>query len=89
MQIEVREEEEGPRMVEEERKEENSLCSDQEQAERNLTGMQLPKDSVGRNVLLNREERDLELALSLQEQEVEERRAWVVAMAGAGQHHQR
>ena len=31
--------------------------------------------------MLNQEERDLELALSLQEQEVEERRAWVVALA--------
>ena len=38
--------------------------------------------------MLNQEERDLELALSLQEQEIEERRAWVVALAG-GQHHQR
>ena len=44
--------------------------------------------------MLNQEERDLELALSLQEQEIEERRAWVVALAGGqqytrGQHHQR
>ena len=31
--------------------------------------------------MLNQEERDLELALSLQEQEVEERRNWVVALA--------
>ena len=38
--------------------------------------------------MLNQEESDLELALSLQEQEIEERRAWVVALAG-GQHHQR
>ena len=30
----------------------------------------------------NQEERDLELALRLQEQEVEERRAWVVELAG-------
>ena len=36
----------------------------------------------------NQEERDLELALSLQEQEVEERRAWVVALA-EGQYRQR
>jgi len=36
--------------------------------------------------MVNQEERDLELALSLQEQEVEERRAWVMALAG-GQYH--
>ena len=86
------EEEEGPRIVEEESKEEKgqTLCSDKEQEERDLTGMQLPKDSVaGGKVLLNQEERDLELALRLQEQEVEERRAWVVELAGGGQHHQR
>ena len=38
--------------------------------------------------MLNQEERDLELAVSLQQQEIEQRRAWVLALAG-GQHHQR
>ena len=38
--------------------------------------------------MLNQEERDLELAVTLQQQEIEQRRAWVLALAG-GQHHQR
>ena len=53
------------------------------------TAMQLPEHVIEAGALFrqDQEERDLELALSLQQQEVEERRAWVVALAGGQQQH--
>ena len=53
--------------------------------------MQLPERVIEAGALFrqDQEERDLELALSLQQQEVEERRAWVVALAGGQQQHRR
>ena len=69
------------------------LCLNQEENDLNhkATAMQLPEHVIEAGALLkqDQEERDLELALSLQQQEVEERRAWVVALAGGQQQHRR
>ena len=87
--------EEGLSIVDGEYKEERGrkLCLNQEENDLNhkATAMQLPEHVIEAGALLkqDQEERDLELALSLQQQEVEERRAWVVALAGGQQQHRR
>ena len=85
LQIEEQEglkKEEVPRIVDEESNKKKRCCSGQDETK------QLAKYKIVEE-MLNQEEMDLELAVSLQEQEVERRRAWVVALASGGQQNQR
>ena len=85
LQIEEQEglkKEEVPRIVDEESNKKKRCCSGQDETK------QLAKYKIVEE-MLNQEEMDLELAVSLQEQEVERRRAWVMALASGGQQNQR